>query len=57
VGTGAGLRLDFGYFLLRLDVGLRLRNPYKDEGGYWIVAPLELKRKNINYNLAVNYPF
>jgi len=36
VGTGIGFRFDFQYAVLRLDGGLKLRNPYPDENGqYW----------------------
>ncbi len=36
VGTGLGLRLDFDFFLLRTDFGLKLRDPSLQEGKRWI---------------------
>lgn len=36
VASGLGLRLDFTYLVLRLDVGIPLRNPALPEGGRWI---------------------
>lgn len=60
LGTGLGIRGDFGYFVIRLDFGLKLRRPYPDDvtGGYW--APnlfSKMQFRDFNPNLAVGYPF
>jgi outer membrane protein assembly factor BamA len=34
--VGAGLRLDFDYFLIRLDYGIPIYDPSKPEKNYWI---------------------
>lgn len=59
LGTGAGLRIDFDYFLLRLDLGYKIRNPYPNpQGDYWAGQEFrELGFKGINYNLGVGYAF
>lgn len=36
VGIGTGLRLDFNYFLIRLDFGLKLKDPARQENGGWL---------------------
>ena len=36
VCVGAGLHLDFGFFLIRLDYGLPIYDPSKPVGNYWI---------------------
>ena len=36
MNAGAGLRLDFEFFLLRVDAGLRLHDPSKPGGERWI---------------------
>jgi outer membrane protein assembly factor BamA len=36
VGTGLGLRFDFGFFILRADMGFPLRNTYKSGTSYWL---------------------
>ncbi|MEL6276620.1 MAG: BamA/TamA family outer membrane protein, partial [Bacteroidota bacterium] len=57
LGSGFGLRLDFAYFILRLDMGLRVRNPFREPttNRYW-VSPSE-SFQNINFNLGLGYPF
>lgn len=63
VGTGAGLRLDFNYFLVRLDWGIPLKVPYytgQRHGWYlseWDLADKQWRRDNIIWNIAIGYPF
>jgi outer membrane protein assembly factor BamA len=61
VGTGVGIRLDFTFFLLRLDVAFPLRKPYL-VGNEWVMDQIDFTNKNwrsdnIIYNLAIGYPF
>lgn len=57
IGTGAGLRFDFGYSVIRFDMGLKLRYPYPlENGGYWVNRDATFKEL-VNWNLAVGYPF
>ncbi len=55
LSTGAGLRLDLGFFVFRLDVGIPLRKPSLPEADRWIIN--DLKFKNVVFNLAFGYPF
>ncbi len=55
VGTGAGLRFDFDFFVLRTDVGLPLRFPYNDGGGNW--NEFDEVFSKFRFNLAIGYPF
>ena len=56
IGAGIGLRVDIDYFVLRLDVGVPLRKPYKEKDHYWIF-------NNTHYfsdyviSFAVGFPF
>ncbi len=54
VGTGFGLRYDFGLFLLRLDMGFKTHNPVLSKGYRW---NLNYQLKNANPTLGINYPF
>lgn len=55
IGAGFGLRLDFDFFILRLDGGFPLRNPSKPEGERWVGFDGFLS--NTNFNFGIGYPF
>jgi outer membrane protein assembly factor BamA len=57
LGTGFGVRADFGFFILRFDVGIKLKKPTQTAGSYWVTEPWRLRKENLAYNLAVGYPF
>jgi outer membrane protein insertion porin family len=60
LGTGFGLRFDFTFFLLRLDLAFPLAVPYIDTDGYFqSVRPFDSqwRRDNLILNLAIGYPF
>ncbi len=60
LGTGLGIRGDFSYFIIRLDMGIKMRSPYPDENGnHWLFNDWkDISFSNgINYNLAIGYPF
>ncbi len=38
VGTGLGMRLDFNFFIFRIDAGLKLRDPAFGPGNRWVIA-------------------
>jgi outer membrane protein assembly factor BamA len=54
---GLGFRLDFDYFLVRLDTGMKAFNPQAEGNKKWAVLdPLNL-RENFAWHFAVGYPF
>jgi Omp85 superfamily domain len=60
MGTGFGIRGDFTYFIIRFDLGIKMRSPYPDENGnYWLFSDWQslTLSDGINYNLAIGYPF
>ena len=59
LGTGFGINVDFKYFILRLDLGYKLRNPYPNPNGtYWAIQEFQERGfKGINYNLGVGRAF
>lgn len=71
VSTGAGLRFDYGFFIFRFDVGLKIRDPQFKEKNRWVIQDFgnkrfkdDFKSKNdgfrynfLNYNLGIGFPF
>ena len=57
INTGVGLRWDIGYVLLRLDMGIKLRNPYPIQGKYFPSSFAPDDQSRINWALGLNYPF
>nr|MDQ3101866.1 outer membrane protein assembly factor [Bacteroidota bacterium] len=71
VGTGFGARLNFDFFIVRLDLGLQTKDPSLPKGERWLFEPkteyieglieqeadvLEY-RPQVNFNLGIGYPF
>jgi outer membrane protein assembly factor BamA len=62
VGTGMGLRMDFSFFVLRLDVAFPLRKPYLPENERWVIRDIDFgssrwRSDNLVFNIAIGYPF
>lgn len=60
IGAGLGMRIDFGFFLLRVDAAFPLRQPVLNEGMQWTFNRFRQKGwigENVVYNLAIGYPF
>jgi outer membrane protein assembly factor BamA len=56
VSYGLGLRLDFDYFLIRLDTGMKAYNPQEQGNRKWAVMHPE-QRDQFAWHFAVGYPF
>ena len=54
VGSGIGLRYNLGYFVLRLDMGLKAYNPALDLDKRWLT---DFNLKKAVFNIGLNYPF
>lgn len=59
LGGGFGFRFDFSYFILRVDAGIRLRNPaiLEENNGYWTNFSKASFNEVVNFNLGLGYPF
>jgi outer membrane protein insertion porin family len=62
VGTGVGLRINLTILLLRLDLGVPMRDPSLPAGERWLFNQIDFaskdwRRKNLVFNLAIGYPF
>ena len=54
---GMGLRLNFDYFILRFDVGMKAINPaYESEKEHWSIIHQKLSR-DFDFHFAVGLPF
>ncbi|MEY8847859.1 BamA/TamA family outer membrane protein [Psychroserpens sp. XS_ASV72] len=54
VGSGFGLRYDFSFFVLRLDLGFKTYDPSRSLGNRWFK---DYNFSNAVYNIGINYPF
>jgi outer membrane translocation and assembly module TamA len=65
VGTGLGLRFDFSFFIFRLDMGMKVRDPgdvYSEDDlvnrSKWIPWDRKLSfRDDFTFHIAIGYPF
>ncbi|MCU0437298.1 MAG: BamA/TamA family outer membrane protein [Raineya sp.] len=62
VATGAGLRFDFSFLLIRLDLGLRVLDPAKPKAERFVLDEVRLKNlfggeNAAVLNLGIGYPF
>ena len=57
LGTGTGLRFDMSYFILRLDLGMKLRDPSVQNNNGWIIGSRKLTSNDFNFTFAIGYPF
>ncbi|MFY9159446.1 BamA/TamA family outer membrane protein [Aquirufa ecclesiirivi] len=59
VGTGFGLRWDFSYFLLRLDLATKVINPAKPVNEKWVLSKTSFSsgENPIEFNIGIGYPF
>lgn len=70
IGTGIGMRLDFSFFIIRLDMGIKVRDPQFIGNNRWIIDEVFDKKWRQDYlndtgykynfttfNLGVGYPF
>ncbi len=60
VGSGLGLRFDFSFFIVRIDYGIKLRDPKEKDGQRWIINHSDynpISSKNTMFNFGIGYPF
>ncbi len=66
IGTGVGLRYDFTYFVLRIDMGLKVHDPAFTRGNRWVISQIAngtwrqadwRNQLSINAPFSGNYPF
>ena len=55
LNTGIGARLDFNFFIFRLDWGIQLHDPNVNPGERWVIRNFSLKHTALSF--GVGYPF
>lgn len=60
IGTGAGIRLDFSYFVLRTDLAFPLKKAVLGQNR-WVIDKIDFsknwRQNNLVLNIAIGYPF
>ncbi|MFK5982561.1 MAG: BamA/TamA family outer membrane protein [Flavobacteriaceae bacterium] len=54
IGSGFGIRYDFGFAVFRLDLGFKTYDPAYQKGERWLK---DYNFGNAVYNIGINYPF
>ena len=49
IGVGTGIRFDFSYFLIRVDMGIKLKDPARSANNGWM-GPSDFTWKNYEYS-------
>jgi len=57
IGTGFGLRFDLSFSILRLDLGLKFRDPSFSTGEKWLPGNRSISANTLSWNIAIGYPF
>jgi hypothetical protein len=66
IGVGSGLRFDFDYFIIRIDYGLKLKDPTRLTNGGWLdpsnfkwteVKPNGTRVNNYAFQFGIGLPF
>jgi outer membrane protein assembly factor BamA len=57
VNTGVGLRLDFNYFLIRVDLGIPMLDPWKQPKDRWVWKKGGMALNDLVINFGIGYPF
>lgn len=52
---GAGIRLDFNYFLVRFDLGMKAHNPAKKQEPWPLIHPKW--KRDATFHFSIGYPF
>lgn len=53
--VGVGIRLDFDYFIFRLDPAVPIRVPYYPHNNHWYVEKIQIS--DVIWNFGIGYPF
>ena len=55
IDVGIGIRLDFNFFIMRVDFAIPLRDPEQPDGERWVLNKWQFN--DIIINFGIGYPF
>ena len=55
IDVGVGVRLDFDYFIFRLDPAVPIRVPYYPHNNHWYLGKIQIS--DVIWNFGIGYPF
>lgn len=55
IGSGLGLRMDFSFFIIRMDGAVQLKDPSMPKGDRWVFRAD--KWDDVTFNFGIGYPF
>ncbi len=57
IGTGLGLRLDLNFAVIRLDGGVKVKDPAISDAESWTLFHNKFRFKSITWQFGIGYPF
>ena len=57
VGSGFGIRFDFTFLILRLDIATKVYDPTAEPSQRWALRNFDTSANPISFNLGIGYPF
>lgn len=57
IGTGFGMRFDLSFSVVRLDIGLKMRDPGFEANERWLPGNRKISNNTLSWNIAIGYPF
>ena len=57
VGSGFGIRFDFTFLILRLDIATKVYDPTAPTGQQWALRNFDTRANPLAFNLGIGYPF
>ena len=57
VGSGFGVRFDFTFLILRLDIATKVYDPTALDGQRWALRNFNSESNRLSFNLGIGYPF
>ena len=57
IGTGMGFRLDLNFAVIRLDGGIKVKNPAIEGSESWVLTHNKFRFRDITWQFGIGYPF